>query len=74
MANPFTKHPKHCVDETWWEHCKFAICVGFRLIMIAFIFMMHGIFPFIVIPRWLNLEESINFLMQENKNREKKKL
>ena len=34
------------------------------------IFIVHGIFPFISIPRWLNLEESIRFLDRENEDRE----
>ena len=70
MHNPFTKHPKENADETWFQHCKFAIGVGIRLIITSLIFIVHGIFPFIQIPRWLNLEESIRFLKKENDFRE----
>tara|TARA_Y100001963_G_C6506556_1_gene320209 strand:+ start:133 stop:369 length:237 start_codon:yes stop_codon:yes gene_type:complete len=70
MRNLFTKHPKETVGETWRQHCYFAIGVGFRLIFTALIFIIHGVFPFIAIPKWLNLEESIRFLARENKNRE----
>ena len=73
MYNPFTEHPIHNVGETWWQHCQFAVGVGIRLIFTAFIFIIHGIFPFIEIPRWLNLEESIRFLKKENNNRESKR-
>ena len=73
MYNPFTKHPRECVNETWWEHCQFALNVGIRLIFTSLIFIIHGIFPFIEIPRWLNLEDSILFLDKENSNREIKK-
>ena len=73
MYNPFTKHPKENVDETWWQHCQFAVNVGIRLIFTSIIFIVHGIFPFIEIPRWLNLEDSITFLDRENYNRETKK-
>ena len=70
MYNPFTKHPKDNDGETWWEHFKFTLGVGIRLIFTSLIFIVHGIFPFISIPKWLNLEESIRFLARENKNRE----
>ena len=70
MYNPFTRHPKENANETWWQHCQFAIGVGIRLIFTSLIFILHGIFPFIQIPRWLNLEESIRFLKKENYYRE----
>ena len=35
--------------------------------------MIHGIFPFVKIPRWLNLQDSIKFLEQENEDRENNK-
>ena len=73
MYNPFTKHPREAVGESWWEHCQFAVNVGIRLIFASIIFIVHGIFPFIEIPRWLNLEDSITFLDKENDNRETKK-
>ena len=70
MYNPFTEHPKETVGETWGQHCYFAVTVGIRLIFTSLIFIIHGIFPFISIPRWLNLEESIRFLKKENDYRE----
>ena len=72
MHNPFSKHPRETVNESWGEHCYFAIGVGVRLIFTSIIFIVHGIFPFIAIPKWLNLEESIRFLKIENENRENK--
>ena len=71
MHNPFTKHPRENADETWWQHFQFAFTVGIRLIFTSLIFILHGIFPFISIPKWLNLEESIRFLEKENEYREK---
>ena len=71
MHNPFTRHPLKNADESWWQHSKFAIGVGIRLIFTSLIFIIHGIFPFISIPRWLNLEESIRFLKKVNEYREK---
>ena len=72
MKNPFTYHPKRCVNETWWQHCKFAVHVACRLIITGFIFVIHGLFPFISIPKWLNLEDTIKFLKEENNDRETK--
>ena len=74
MYNPFTKHPREAVGETWLQHCIFAVGVGIRLIFTSFIFIIHGVFPFIAIPKWLNLEESIRFLDKENVDRETKHL
>ena len=73
MHNPFTKHPRENTNETWWRHCKFAVGVGIRLFFTSLIFIVHGILPFLLIPRWLNLEDSISFLNKENSNRETKK-
>ena len=70
MQNPFTQHPRENANESWWQHFQFAFSVGLRLIFTALIFILHGIFPFISIPKWLNLEESIRFLDKENVNRE----
>ena len=72
MYNPFTEHPRQTVNESWSIHCYFAVGVGIRLIFTSLIFIVHGIFPFIGIPKWLNLEESIRFLARENKDRETK--
>ena len=73
MHNPFTKHPRECVNETWWKHCQFAIGVGIRLVFTAIIFVIHAVFPFVTIPRWLNLEDTIVFLERENQDRTKRK-
>ena len=40
--------------------------------IILFPYQYSILFPFISIPKWLNLEESIRFLAKENKNRESK--
>ena len=70
MYNPFNKHPQESVGETWLQHCCFATGVGIRLFFTSMIFIVHGIFPFLSIPKWLNLEESIRFLEKENNTRE----
>ena len=35
--------------------------------------MIHAVFPFVTIPRWLNLEDTIVFLERENQDRTKRK-
>ena len=69
MLNLFTKHPRENADETWWKHCKFACGIGLRLYLTSFIFIIHGVFPFIKIPKWVNLTDSANYLLNENKKR-----
>ena len=69
MYNPFTKHPKDCVNETWLQHFKFTLYLSSRLIFTSLIFIVHGIFPFIPIPKWVNLTDSANYLLDENKKR-----
>ena len=71
MHNPFTKHPIECVNETWGQHCYFAVGVGIRLIFTSLIFIVHGIFPFIPIPKWVNLTDSALYLLKENEKRDK---
>ena len=73
MYNLFTKHPRECVDETWWQHCQFAIGVSIRLVFTSIIFIVHAFFPFVGIPRWLNLEDTIVILERENQDRTKRK-
>ena len=69
MYNIFTKHPKENAHESWWTHCKFACSIGFRLYLTSFIFIIHGIFPFIKIPKWINLTDSAMYLLKENEKR-----
>ena len=69
--NPFTKHPKQNADETWWEHLKFATHIGFRLFFTSFYFIVHGIFPFIKIPKWINISCTAKYLLNENKKRKR---
>ena len=71
--NLFIKHPRENANETWWQHCQFAIGVAIRLIFTSIMFIIHALFPFIGIPRWLNIEDTIGFLEKENEDRAWKK-
>ena len=73
MHNPFKKHPEDNAGETWWEHCKFSVSIGFRLLLTSLYFIIHGFFPFIEINRKYNLIDSSNWLFDKNMNREIKK-
>ena len=71
MYNPFTKHPTDNNMAGWWCHCKSACGIGFRLYFTSWFFFLHGIFPFIPIPKWINLTDSALFLLKENEKRDK---
>ena len=71
MYNPFSKHPRECVGETWLQHCKFTMILACGLYVTSWIFVIHGIFPFVPIPRWVNLTDSALYLLKENEKRDK---
>ena len=71
--NIFNRHPHMVAHQTWWGHCKFATKIAIRLFFTCFMFIIHAIFPFLSIPKWLNLEESALFLLEENKEVEERK-
>ena len=70
VVNLFTKHPRENANETWWQHLKFATHIGFRLFFTSFYFIIHGFFPFIKIPEWINISCTAKYLLNENKKRE----
>jgi len=45
MKNFFTTHPKS-VGETYFQHLRFALSTGLRLILMGFVAVIHGILPF----------------------------
>ena len=73
MVGPFTKHPRRETGETWFQHFRFAVGVGLRMIITGIIFVAHGILPAIKIPAWLNLQETQKYLEKENEDRENHK-
>ena len=68
MYNPFTKHPKD-VNETYFEHMCCAFKFHCTLLKLSLCALVHAIFPFISIPKWVNLTDSANYLLKENKKR-----
>ena len=69
VVNLFTKHPRENANETWWQHLKFATHIGFRLFFTSFYFLVHGVFPFIKIPEWINISCTAKYLLNENKRK-----
>ena len=69
----FTKHP-YSVGESYFEHLFFTIFVVIRSLFVAGTFLIHGFFPFIPIPKFLNLEGFIEWLRKANHDREHKKV
>ena len=71
MHNPFTKHPKENRMKNWFFHLKSTLGISIRMFISSTFFLMHGIFPFIKIPKYFNFMEMILFLLDENNNRKK---
>jgi len=46
VKNPFTEHP-HEVGETYFQHARFAVGCGLKLIKLGFTAIIHGVMPFL---------------------------
>jgi len=66
LIEPFCKHPREHAGKTYWVHGKFALFISIRLLASSAIFALHAIFPFIPIPKRLNLGCTIDFLKNRN--------
>ncbi len=60
-------------NETYLSHLKFAATIGLSLMLRAVVFVLHGIFPMIPVPRKLNLEETMIKLTEWNAYAESRK-
>ena len=65
MTNLFTKHPHH-IGETYLSHLWFAAKTCFVLLGIALMFLIHAIFPFLLVS---NGSRSLSWLAQHCSNR-----
>ena len=54
MKNIFTEHPKS-LGESYFQHMKFAIYIGFNMIIGGFALLIHAIFPFMLLKTGSNL-------------------
>jgi len=46
MTNIFTKHP-NSVNESYWQHCCFALNFSVKLFLAAFCAFVHAFLPFL---------------------------
>lgn len=46
MTNIFTKHP-NSVNESYWQHCCFALTFSIKLFLAAFCALVHAFLPFL---------------------------
>jgi len=69
--NPFTRHPWLHAGRGYWSHMLFAVKISARIGLSCLIFLVHAIFPFIPIPKVLNIDKLSQFL--ENMNQSVKK-
>jgi hypothetical protein len=66
MHNPLTKHAKENGHEGYFSHFKFAFAIAIRTGVASFVFAVHSILPFIPLPKFLNLEMTIQYLIRKN--------
>ena len=66
MHNPFTKHPKENGHSGFFSHFFFSGSIALRTIVAASAFGIHAVFPFIPMPKFLNLEMTIQYLIRKN--------
>lgn len=65
LIRAFLAHP-HNQGVSYFVHLQFAMGIAIQLGLSVFFFTLHAIFPFIDIPRSLDLEASTHFLQQQN--------
>ena len=56
MHNLFTKHPKENGHSGFFSHLFFSSSIAVRMAIATCVFTVHAFFPFIPIPKFLNLE------------------
>ena len=66
MNNLFTKHPKENGYPGFFSHLFFSGSIALRMAVATCVFALHSIFPFIPIPKFLNLEMTIQYLIKKN--------
>ena len=66
MFNLFTKHPKENGHSGFFSHLFFSGEIALRMAIATCVFTVHAIFPFIPIPKFLNLEMTIQYLIKKN--------
>ena len=44
-------------NETYWSHFRFAVCLGIKLLCRGILLIIHGVFPFLPIPKKYNISD-----------------
>jgi hypothetical protein len=76
MNKLFTEHP-HLAGETYWQHFRFALGAGMKMMVAGVICILHGCFPFIfehtasniIIPLAKQLETKVEEVKQNKKTK-----
>ena len=66
MHKLFTKHAKENGHEGYFSHLGFALSISLRMLLASLAFAIHSFLPFIPLPRFLNLEMTIQYLIKKN--------
>ena len=66
IHNLFTKLPRENGHSGYFSHFLFSFSIGSRLVASSLFFIVHSIFPFIPVPKFLNLEKTTQFLVKKN--------
>lgn len=67
LRKVFTEHP-NSVNETYFQHLKFALCAGFKMIFAGLCCVFHAFFPFAFKDTASTIVEDLNDKM-ENRGR-----
>ena len=68
MPNPFTTHPAS-VNESYWQHCGFALRFGFKMTAGGIAALLHAIFPFLFIKTASQLCDELQDMRQNSPGR-----
>lgn len=60
-------------NETYWSHFKFAVCLGIKLLCRGILLIVHGVFPFLPIPKKYNIDSTENLINKAKKHADNRK-
>lgn len=67
MIELFTQHPYN-VGETYFQHAKFAIHCGIKLLVLGVLAIIHGLFPFLFETTISNEVQKLTKSFEERNN------
>ncbi len=66
VVDLFTAHP-HSVNETYFQHLRYASVAGLKLIFAGIACVIHSVFPFLFINTASNIMKKISEEMQNRR-------